>query len=55
MIATSSYKLNTSTVSMQHNAKDGDFTVIFLKDQLKFLTEKIKRATSELEDKEKVI
>lgn len=37
--------------------KDGgsEFTVVFLKDQLKFLTEKIKKASSELEEKERVI
>lgn len=37
--------------------KDGssEFTVVFLKDQLKFLTEKVKKASQELEEKEKVI
>jgi hypothetical protein len=52
MIDTSTDKLNSSAISHQ---KDQDFTVLFLKDQLKFLTDKIKKATSELEDKERVI
>ena len=40
---------------MNGNNNNNDFTVIFLKDQLKFLGEKIKTATMELEDKERVI
>ena len=57
LIDTSSDKLNLSMQSNANNTcvKDNDFTVVFLKDQLKFLTDKIKKATTELEDKEKVI
>lgn len=34
---------------------NSDFTVSFLKEQLKFMTDRIKTATIELEDKERVI
>ena len=43
LIDTSNDKINTSQMSQSH--KDNDFTVIFLKDQLKFLSDKIKKAT----------
>jgi prefoldin subunit 5 len=35
--------------------RENDFTVAFLKDQLAFLTDKIRKSTSELEEKEKLI
>jgi hypothetical protein len=38
-------KLNASTVSHSAGSKESDFTVVFLKDQLKFLTDQIKKAT----------
>ena len=52
MIDTSSDKMNLSINASNNNS---DFTVSFLKDQLKFMTDKIKTATAELEDKERVI
>lgn len=60
-VDSSSDKLNLSMQSNSnscntHPTKDNnEFTVVFLKDQLKFLTDKIKKATMELEDKERVI
>jgi hypothetical protein len=50
LIDTSGDKINTSGSS-----KDSEFTVVFLKDQLLFLTDRIKKATSELEEKERLI
>ena len=37
------------------SSNQGEFTVIFLRDQLKFMTERVKKTTLDLEEKERVI
>lgn len=46
-------KMNTSSLSQQ--LTNNDFTVMFLRDQLNFLSDKISKATSEIEEKERLI
>jgi hypothetical protein len=42
-------------LSLGASLKDGDLTVQFLKDQLSFVTERLRRATTDLEEKECLI
>ena len=55
MVDTSSSCGTKRTSISGSNGKDSDFTVQFLKDQLQFVNDRLKMATSELEDKEGVI
>lgn len=50
-------KVNSSTMSINkdHTASANDFTVMFLREQLNYLKDKVDKATHELEDKERLI
>lgn len=54
MIDTTKCSDNNSRMSIGAS-KDNDFTVNFLKNQLAFANERLKRATDELDEKESVI
>lgn len=56
MIDTSNAEQQPKRISLgATHGKDNDFTIQFLKDQLKFVNERLKKATDELDDKENVI